>query len=74
MNRNDIYEELREQSLEDVYNVLCRNEPSKNSKRHLIWDDLESIAYEELLDEEEHPNECTRIINMIVDYLKMVSK
>lgn len=65
-----VIDTLREQSLEDVYNILCRNEPSKNSKKHNDWDYLESIAYEELLNEEERPNECTKIINEICDYLE----
>lgn len=64
------FEELKESSLEDVYHYLCKNEPSKKSKKHEEWDCLESIAYEELLNEEEHPNDCTRIINEIVDYLE----
>lgn len=67
---NKGFDELREQSLEDVYNVLCKNEPSKNSKKHKEWSYLESIAYEELLIEDERPHECTEIINEIVDYLE----
>lgn len=67
---NKGFDELREQSLEDVYNVLCKNEPSKNSKKHKEWSYLESIAYEELLMEDERPHDCTKIINEIVDYLE----
>lgn len=67
---NKGFDELREQSLEDVYNVLCKNEPSKNSKKHKEWSYLESIAYEELLEEDERPHDCTKIINEIVDYLE----
>lgn len=67
---NKGFNELREQSLEDVYNVLCKNEPSKNSKKHKEWDYLESIAYEELLEEDERPHDCTKIINEVVDYLE----
>ena len=65
-----MFEKLREQTLEDVYNVLCRNEPYKNSKDHREWSYLESIAYEELLIEEERPYECQRIIDEIVTFLK----
>lgn len=61
---------LRESSLEDVYNILCRNEPNKNSKKHIEWSYLESMAYDELLDEEEHPIICIKIINRICDYLE----
>lgn len=67
---NKGFDELKEQSLEDVYNVLCKNEPSKNSKKHKEWDYFESIAYEELLIEDERPHDCTKIINEIVDYLE----
>ena len=68
--KNKIFDELREKSLEDVYYYLCKNEPSKKSKIHKEWDYLESIAYEELLIEEERPIECTKIIDEIVDFLK----
>ena len=68
--KDKIFEELREKSLEDVYYYLCKNEPSKKSKIHNEWDYLESIAYEELLIEEERPNECSKIINEIVDFLE----
>lgn len=68
--KDKIFEELRNASLEDAYYYLCKNEPSKKSKIHKEWDYLESIAYEELLLEDERPNECTKIINEIVDYLE----
>lgn len=63
-------EELKNESLEDCYYYLCKARPNKNAKRFKQWDYLESIAYEELLNDEEHANECTRIINLIIDYLK----
>lgn len=72
MNKDKIFEELRNASLEDVYYYLCKNEPSKKSKIHKEWDYLESIAYEELLIEDERPNECTKIINEIVEFLKVM--
>ena len=34
------FKELRESSLEDVYHYLCKNEPSKKSKKHEEWDYL----------------------------------
>ena len=67
---NKGFDELRGQSLEDVYSILCKNEPSKNSKKHKEWDYLESVAYEELLIEDERPHDCIKIINEIVDYLE----
>lgn len=70
MNKDKIFEELRNASLEDAYYYLCKNEPSKKAKIHKEWDYLESIAYEELLIEDERPNECTKIINEIVEFLK----
>ncbi len=51
MNKID-WEKLKESySLEDFYNILYRNKPHKNNKIYPKWDYLESIAYEELLDE-----------------------
>lgn len=65
------WEELKENNtLEDFYNILCRNKPHKNSKMYSTWNYLESTAYEELLNEEEHPSECERIINEIIEFLK----
>ena len=69
---NKGFDKLKEiYSLEDWYNILCRNEPSKKSKKHIQWDYLESITYEELLIEDERPIECERIISEIIDYLKV---
>lgn len=68
--KTKIFDELRTQSLEDVYHYLCKNEPSKHSKIYNEWDYLESIAYEELLIEDERPNECTKIINDIINFLE----
>ena len=68
--KDKIFEELKQASLEDVYYYLCKNEPNKKSKMYETWSYLESIAYDELLIEEERPNECTKIINDIIDFLK----
>ena len=70
MSKSFVFNELREQSLEDVYHYLCKNEPSKHSKIHTEWDYLESVAYEELLNENENEKQCTKIINEIVDFLE----
>lgn len=65
------WDKLRENySLEDFYNILYRNQPHRNSKKYKDWDYLESIAYEELLIEDERPNECELIIDKIIEYLK----
>ncbi len=65
------WEELKENNtLEDFYNILCRNKPHRNSKRYKEWDYLESIAYEELLDDNENIQECNKIIDEIMNYLK----
>ena len=69
-NKLKMLEELKNESLEDCYYYLCKAIPNKNAKRFKQWNYLESVAYEELLNEEENPNECTKIINLIVDYLK----
>ena len=70
MDRIDL-EKLKESySLEDFYNILCRNKPNKNNKLFSKWDYLESIAYEELLDENEHISECNIIIDEIIEFLK----
>lgn len=67
---NKGFDELREQSLEDVYDILWKNKPSIDSDEFDEWSYLENVAHDELLGEEEHPNECSRIINEIVDYLE----
>lgn len=70
MNRID-WEKLKDSySLEDFYNILCRNKPHRNSKLYSKWDYLESIAYEELLDENEHILECNSIIDEIIEFLR----
>lgn len=67
-----MWEKLKENySLEDFYNILCRNKPHRNSKNFKQWDYLESIAYEELLNEQEHPKECEKIIDEIIEFLKV---
>ena len=44
------WEEIKENNtLEDFYNILCRNKPHRNSKDFKEWDYLESVTYEELL-------------------------
>ncbi len=57
-------------SLEDFYNILCRNKPNKNNKLFSEWDYLESIVYEELLDENEHILKCDELIDEIINFLK----
>ena len=65
------WEELKENNtLEDFYNILCRNKPHRNTKKYKEWDYLESIAYEELLNDEENMQECNKIIDKIIKYLK----
>lgn len=65
------WDKLKENySLEDFYNILYRNKPHRKSKKYKEWDYLESIAYEELLIENERPNECEKIIDEIIEYLK----
>lgn len=66
-----VWEEVKaNNSLEDFYNILYRNRPHKNSKKYKEWDYLESIAYEELLNENENTQECNKIIDGIIEYLK----
>lgn len=70
MNNID-WDKLKESySLEDFYNILYRNKPNKNNKLFSEWDYLESITYEELLDENEHISECNSIIDEIIEFLK----
>lgn len=65
------WDKLKENNtLEDFYNILCRNKPHRNSKRCKEWDYLESIAYEELLSDNENIKKCDKIINEIIEYLK----
>ena len=65
------WEELKENStLEDFYNILSRNKPHKNSKKYKEWDYLESITYEELLNNNENIQESNKIIDEIIEYLK----
>lgn len=61
------WEKLKKEcSLEDFYNILCRNKPHRNDKMYKEWDFLESITYEELLNE----NECDKLIDEIIIFLK----
>ena len=65
------WEKLKETySLEDFYNILCRNKTNRKSKIYMKWDYLESITYEELLDENENVKECNKIIDEIIEFLK----
>lgn len=65
------WEKLKETySLEDFYNILCRNKPNRKSKIYMKWDYLESITYEELLDKNENVKECNKIIDEIIEFLK----
>ena len=57
-------------TLEDFYNILCRNQPHRNSKLYKEWDYLESITYEELLENNENSQKCDRIINEIITFLE----
>ena len=65
------WEKLKsEYSLEDFYNILCRNKPHRNCKIFKEWDCLESIAYEELLNENENIKICNVIIDEIIEFFK----
>lgn len=65
------WEKLKENNtLEDFYNILYKNKPHRNSKKYKEWDYLESIAYEELLNNNENIKKCDKIINNIIEYLK----
>lgn len=65
------WEKVKENNtLEDFYNILCRNKPHKNNKSYKVWNYLESITYEELLNENENIQECNKIIDNIIEYLK----
>lgn len=69
------WNKLKETStLEDFYNILYRNKPHHRSKLYEQWNYLESIAYEELLEEDEHPCECEKIIDEIIEFLKNQKK
>ena len=69
------WEELKENNtLEDFYNILCRNKPHRNSKLFEEWDYLESVAYEELLNENENIQVCSEIIDKIIAFLKKQKK
>lgn len=57
-------------TLEDFYNILCRNKPHHKSKLYNEWNNLESLVYEKLLNDEECPNECEKLIDEIINFLK----
>lgn len=65
------WEKLKENNtLEDFYNILCRNKPHRNSKKYKEWGYLESVACEELLNNNENIKQCNEIIDSIIEYLK----
>ena len=69
------WEQLKKDySLEDFCNLLCKNKPHHKSKLYSKWNYLESIAYEELLNENENFIECDKIIDEIVEFLKIQKK
>ena len=69
------WEQLKKDySLEDFYNLLCKNKPHHKSKLYSKWNYLESIAYEVLLNENENFIECDKIIDEIVEFLKIQKK
>lgn len=69
------WEELKEtNTLEDFYNILCRNKPHRNSKKYKEWNFLESVTYEELLNDNENIQRCNILIDKIIEYLKKEKK
>lgn len=71
MRDNINWNKLKENySLEDFYNILCRNKPHHKSKLYSKWNYLESITYEELLDENENISECNNLIDEIIEFLR----
>lgn len=69
------WEKFKENNtLEDCYNILYRNKPHHKNKLYKEWNYLESIAYEELLNENERPLECEKIIDEIIEFLKTQKK
>lgn len=69
------WEELKEtNTLEDFYNILYRNKPHRNSKKYKEWDFLESVTYEELLNDNENIQRCNILIDKIIEYLKKEKK
>lgn len=69
MNKYDWKKFKENNSLEDFYNILCRNKPHHKSKLFDKWCMLESICYEELLNEEKS-NICDGLIDDIIEFLK----
>lgn len=65
------WEKLKENStLEDFANILSRNKPHGNSKFLKEYEQLIQNVYNELANEEEHPNECEKLINNAIDFLE----
>lgn len=70
MNKDKIFDTLINYSLEDVYFILYKNRPNKNDIMYDDWVVLEKELREELLNSDEHPNECARLINNVISFLK----
>lgn len=70
MNKDKIFDNLINYSLEDVYDILYKNRPNKNNIMYSDWVVLENELREELLNGDERPNECVRLINNVISFLK----
>ena len=68
--KDKIFNDLIDYSLEDVYNILYRNKPKKNSKLYGKWEFLEYCVRCELLLSDERTHECTELIKEVIAYLK----
>lgn len=66
-----IYEKLKENyTLEDWYNILERNKPTRENHLYSIWFMLIKDTKKELENKEERPNECEFLINDIISFLQ----
>lgn len=70
MNKDKIFDNLINYSLEDVYAILYKNRPNKNNIMYDDWVVLENELREELLNEDERPNEYVRLIKNVISFLK----
>lgn len=61
-------------TLEDFCNILERNKPRTNNNLYKDWEYLINIAYTELAIENERPNECEKIIDEIISFLRKQKK
>lgn len=68
--KDKIFNNLINYSLEDVYDILYKNRPNKNNIMYDDWVVLENELREELLNSDERPNECVRLINNVISFLK----